>query len=45
MLVPVFIIAMILLQTGALSLGLMIRRRFTTEPASLNRNSALRQQT
>jgi hypothetical protein len=37
----ILIVAMILLQTGALSLGLMVSRRFITETASLNRKSAL----
>jgi hypothetical protein len=36
----ILIVVMILLQTGALSLGLMVGRRFITEAASLNRKSA-----
>jgi hypothetical protein len=36
----ILIVVMILLQTGALSLGLMVGRRFITE-AGLNRKSAL----
>ncbi len=37
----ILIVVMILLQTGVLSLGLMVGRRFITEAASLNRKSAL----
>jgi hypothetical protein len=40
MLATILIVVMILLQTGALSLGLMVGRRFITEAASLNRKSA-----
>jgi hypothetical protein len=36
----ILIVVMILLQTGALSLGLMVGRRFT-QAASLNRKPAL----
>jgi len=39
MLAIILIVAMILLQTGALSLGLMIGRRFITAVVSLNRKS------
>ena len=35
------IVFMILLQTGVLSLGLMVGRRFITEAASVKRKSAL----
>jgi hypothetical protein len=41
MLATILIVVMILLQTGALSLGLMVGRRFVIEAASLNRKSAL----
>jgi hypothetical protein len=41
MFATILIVVMILLQTGALSLGLMVGRRFMTETARLNRNSAL----
>ncbi len=41
MLATILIVVMILLQTGALSLGLMVGRRFITEAANLNRKSAL----
>ena len=41
MLATILIAVMILLQTGALSLGLMVGRRFITAAASVNRNSAL----
>jgi hypothetical protein len=37
----ILIVVMILLQTGALSLGLMFDRRFITAAARLNRKSAL----
>ena len=37
----ILIVVMILLQTGVLSLGLMVGGRFITEAASLNRKSAL----
>ena len=40
MLATILIVVMILLQTGALSLGLMVGRRFITEAASLNHKSA-----
>jgi len=40
MLATILIVIMILLQTGALSLGLMVDRRFITAAASLNRKSA-----
>ena len=40
MLATTLIVVMILLQTGALSLGLMVDRRFITAAASLNRKSA-----
>ena len=40
MLATILIVVMILLQTGALSLGLMVDRRFITAAASLNRKSA-----
>jgi hypothetical protein len=36
----ILIVAMILLQTGALSIGLTAGRRFITAAASLNRKSA-----
>jgi hypothetical protein len=39
MLATSLIVVMILLQTGALSLGLMVDRRFITAAASLNRKS------
>jgi len=39
MLATILIVVMILLQTGALSLGLMVDRRFITAAASLNRKS------
>jgi len=35
------IVVMILLQTGVLSLGLMVGRRFYSRAASVNRKSAL----
>jgi hypothetical protein len=41
MLATILIVVMILLQTDALSLGLMVGRRLITEAASLNRKSAL----
>jgi hypothetical protein len=41
MLATILIVDMILVQTGALSLGLMVRRRFIPEAASVNRKSAL----
>jgi hypothetical protein len=41
MLATILIVVMILLQTGALSLGLMVDRRFLTAAASLKRKSAL----
>jgi hypothetical protein len=34
----ILVVVMILLQTGALSLGLMVGRRLITEAASLNRH-------
>jgi hypothetical protein len=37
MLPTILIVVMILLQTGALALGLMVDRRFITAAASLNR--------
>jgi hypothetical protein len=37
----ILIVVMILLQTGVLSLGLMVGRRFITEAASVKRKSAL----
>ena len=40
MLATILIVAMILLQTGALSLGLMVDRRFFTAKARLTRESA-----
>ena len=39
MLATILIVVMILLQTGALSFGLMVDRRFITAAASLNRKS------
>lgn len=41
MLETILIAVMILLQTGALSLGLMVGHRFIAAAASLNRKSAL----
>jgi hypothetical protein len=41
MLATILIVVMILLQTGAMSLGFMVGRRFIAEAASLNRKSAL----
>jgi len=41
MLAFILIVAMILLQTGVLSLGLMVGCRFIAEAASFNRKSAL----
>jgi len=41
MLATILITVMILPQTGALSLGLMVGRRFITAAATLNRKSAL----
>jgi len=41
MLSTILIVVMILLQTGALSLGLRVRRKFIPAAASLNRKSAL----
>jgi hypothetical protein len=41
MLATILIVVMILLQTGVLSLGLIVGRRFITAAASLNRKSAL----
>ena len=41
MLATILIVVMILLQTGAMSLGLMVGRRFITAAASLNGISAL----
>ena len=40
MLATILIVVMILLQTGALSLGLMVDRRFITAAASSYRKSA-----
>jgi len=40
MLATILIVVMILLQAGALSLGLMIGRRFITAAVSSNRKSA-----
>jgi hypothetical protein len=40
MLATILIVAMISLQTSALSLGLMVGRRFITAALSLNRKSA-----
>ena len=37
----ILIVVMILLQTGVLSLGLMVGRRFITEAASVKRKSSL----
>jgi hypothetical protein len=37
----ILIVVMILLQTGVLSLGLMVGRRFITEAASVKRKAAL----
>ena len=42
MLATILIVVMILLQTGALSLGLMVGRRFIAEAAGGNRKSSLR---
>jgi hypothetical protein len=41
MLATILIVVMILLHTGALSLGFMADRRFITAAVSLNRKSAL----
>jgi hypothetical protein len=41
MLATILIVVMILLQMGAVSLGLMVGRRVFTEAASLNRKSVL----
>jgi hypothetical protein len=41
MLATILIVVMILLQTGALSLGLMVGRRFITAAAGSNRKSTL----
>lgn len=43
MLATILIVVMILLQTGVLSLGLMIDRRFITAKTSLARKAALLQ--
>jgi hypothetical protein len=43
MLATILIVVMILLQTGALSLGLMVGRRFITAAVSLNRANRLTQ--
>ena len=43
MLATILIVVMILLQTGALSLGLMVDRRFITAAASLNANRLTQQ--
>ncbi|HEX2931242.1 MAG TPA: hypothetical protein VHV54_16075 [Candidatus Binatia bacterium] len=41
MLATILIVVMILLQTGALSLGLMVGRRLIAEAAGANRKSSL----
>jgi hypothetical protein len=41
MLATILIVVMILLQTGALSLGFMVGRRFITEAASVKRKAVL----
>jgi hypothetical protein len=41
MLATILIVVMILLQTGALSLGFMVGRRFITEAPSVKRKAVL----